>query len=302
MKKLIFLLAAFFFVTTAFSQYQIKIYHKPDYNKGYRVLADNNSFLDRTIEFTFTELVGYRSRKGEKFRAMIPAKSVAFEICTIEHINANEHRFHYSHKLFNGINLASPDSTFVYLIPAIAGHEVTSFHVSYIGKIIGKDKPDYYAVRFKYHAGDTICAARAGIVYEVFDKAERRTKGEYYNEKTHNYINVEQADGTLAHYSIASPVRLLVNEGDRIIPSQPIAIFSAEDYNYPLVFRITHLNLDNPPDEEGSYHSSVHTNFYTQQNPAATLGDSTSLIAIHPAEIVTKELSKKEIKNLRLKN
>ncbi|HSZ86775.1 MAG TPA: hypothetical protein VK787_12150, partial [Puia sp.] len=65
MKKLIFLLAAFFFVTTAFSQYQIKIYHKPDYNKGYRVLADNNSFLDRTIEFTFTELVGYRSRKGE---------------------------------------------------------------------------------------------------------------------------------------------------------------------------------------------------------------------------------------------
>ncbi|HEY4874452.1 MAG TPA: hypothetical protein VIH86_02675, partial [Puia sp.] len=263
---------------------------------------DNNSYSNHTIEFTFTELIGYRSPKGDKFRATIPARSVAFEICTIEHFIANEHRFRYSHKLYNGINVTSPDSTFTYLIPAVAGHEVTSFHVSYFGNIVGKYKPGYYAVRFRYHAGDTICAARAGIVYEVFDNAERRTKGEYYNEKTHNYINIEQADGTLAHYSIASPIHLLVIEGDRVIPGQPIAVFSAEDYNYPLVFRITHLNLDSPPDEEGSYYSSVNTNFYTQQNTTATLGDSTSYIAIQPVEIVTKELSKKEIKKLGLKN
>ena len=301
MKKLIFLSVTFCFVTILLSQPQIRIYHQSDFNKGYRFLADNNSFLDRTVEFTFTELVGYKCRKGEKFRVIIPARVIEYEICNIEHIVAEEHRFRYSHKLYNGLNVVWPDTTFTYLIPAVEGHEVSSFHVSYFGKIIGKDKPDYYAVRFKYNKGDTICATRAGIVYEIFDSAERRTKGEYYNEKTHNYINIEQPDGTLAHYSVASPIYLLVTIGDKIIPGQPLAVFSAEDFNYPLVYRVTHLNLNNPPDEEGSYHSSVHTNFYTQQNPSATLGDSVSYVAIHPMEIVTKELSKKEIKKLGLK-
>ncbi len=302
MKHLFCLLIALCASAIASTQPEIKVYYQSDYHKGYNILADNGSFLNYTVELTFSDLAGYKSSRGERFRITIPPKSVGFEICALRNIeNEQHHNFRYSHTTYSGIHIPRPDTTFTYLIPAIAGHEVTAFHVNYFGEVVGKDKPGFYAAGFRYRLGDTICAARAGTVCKVFDHADKRSRGEIYGSQTRNYITVEQPDGTLAHYSMLSPVKLLVEEGDKIIPGQPIAVISAEDFNYPLILTVSHLNLNNLPDEQGSFHSTVHTIFCTEQNPSVALADKQLYKAVHPVEIITKELSKKEIKKLGLK-
>jgi hypothetical protein len=318
-KKLFLVLTAIFISGIIYAQPVIKIYHQNDFNKGYKILADNRNNVSYTVVLTFTTLEGYKISQEERiglprqgihdyknsppgtYVFIIPAQSIGNLVCVLNHVEGPVHSFHYSHKSYKGVNINNPDTAFTYLIPALANHEVTAFHTFYIGEILGKEKPGYYSAGFRFHRGDTICAARTGTVYEVSDTAQRRTKDEFYNIKTHNFIYIEQPDGTLAHYTIASPVKLLVQPGDRVIAGEPIAIFSAEDFNYPLIFRVSYLNLNNEPDEEGSYHSTIRTNFYTEQNHTQQPEDKKIYTSVHPTEITTKELTKKEIKKLGLK-
>jgi Peptidase family M23 len=319
MRKFFLLLQVVSISAIIYAQPVIKVYHQTDFHKGFRILADNKNNVGYTVELTFSIIAGYRISDDQKtgiFRHFIngpknsqdetiiftiPAQTIGQLVCILNRAEAPQHSFHYNHKSYKGISINNPDTTFTYLIPALADHEVTTFHTYYIGEVIGKDKPGYYSAGFRFHRGDTICAARTGTVYEASDTAQQRIKDEFYNIKTHNHINIEQPDGTLAHYTIASKIKLLVHEGDKIIAGQPIAVFSSEDFNYPLIFSVTNLNLNNPPDEEGSYHSTIHTYFYTEQNPAQKLEDKKTYKSVHPAEIITKELTKKEIKRLGLK-
>jgi hypothetical protein len=139
-------------------------------------------------------------------------------------------------------------------------------------------------------------------MYEAFDKAEARNKDEVYNSKTRNYIYVEHNDGTISRYSILSSIKLLVQVGDKVIPGQPLAVFDKQEHDYTMLFDVFYLNLKAT--------STTGTNYFTARPRFVFESSKIDLASpftvypdvIHPIEIVTKELSNKEIKKLGLKH
>ena len=91
--------------------------------------------------------------------------------------------------------------------------------------------------------GDTICAARAGTVYDCSDEAKDGEKGnQYYSKNNRNKIGIQHKDGSMAHYSILAPIQLLVEAGDNVIPGQPLAVFNKESEKYTVLFSVNYLD------------------------------------------------------------
>jgi len=304
MKQLLSYFATFFsFWVTVSAQQDIKLHTEPDtFKKGYRIMAEKNKPASYTVQVTFQNLTGYTSSEGgDNFTATLTGIGTQ-QIASVTQIqNAPSYSFNYSYKSYLGKNLYKPDSLFTYLLPAMPGNKILITGVRSLGEFVGKGEADFYAIGFKYRIGDTICAARGGMVFETFDQAQPRSKTQIFNSSTFNRVRIEHNDGTLATYNIMSPLKLLVQVGDKVIPGQPLAVFSAEDFDYKMLFDVKYLNLKST-DRDGNHYPSIQTRFYLDDGHSDMLIPQLSYKAIHPYEIITKELSSREIKKLGLKS
>jgi len=79
-----------------------------------------------------------------------------------------------------------------------------------------------YAVDFKLNIGDTVCAAREGIVVRSKDRFTE-SGGRDYIDKA-NHVDILHQDGTLASYVHLDHKGVLVAPGDFVDKGQPIGI------------------------------------------------------------------------------
>ncbi len=78
------------------------------------------------------------------------------------------------------------------------------------------------AYDFAMSIGDTVCAARAGIVRQM--RWDQPDSGEDISASNHNYIMIEHTDGTVAFYAHLKQNSVAVETGDTIIRGQFIAL------------------------------------------------------------------------------
>lgn len=80
-----------------------------------------------------------------------------------------------------------------------------------------RDVFNYYAFDFGMTIKDTICAARAGKVYQVFDTGQNQgDKG--------NTVEIQHEDGEISVYAHILTGSALVKRGDQVQAGQPIAL------------------------------------------------------------------------------
>lgn len=287
------------------SQSDLRVFSEPDGFKknSIRLMAEKTKPGSITCIVTFNQLMGYScSEGGDNFTVTI-SNSNSQQIATLTPIeNAPSYSLSYSYRSYKGKNISKLDSLYPYLLPRTPGKSIRTSGTFFLGDLMGKSNSEFYAMGFQYSLGDTICATRGGIMYEAFDKAEPRNKGEVYNSKTRNNIYVEHNDGTISRYSILSSIKLLVQVGDKVIPGQPLAVFDKQEHDYTMLFDVFYLNL--------KARSATGTNYFTARPRFVFDSNKIDLAfpftvypdVIHPIEIVTKELSNKEIKKLGLKH
>jgi hypothetical protein len=207
----------------------------------------------------------------------------------------------------------APDSSFVYLLPGTEGTRLRVSRVTYVGERFGqKSQDNFSATGFIYKMGDTICASRAGTVYDCSDAIKEGEKGTEWYKRDRNRINIQQKDGTLANYSILSPIQLLVAPGDYVVPGQPLAVFNKESEKYNVLLSVFYLdekktlvdNTSTSSEKLPSAYTYLSTAFYVdptdKTGSPAGLEISKYYISAHPKEIVATELSKKDKKKLGL--
>lgn len=280
------------------------------------IYADSRIFGEYTLKIIFTDLQGYRVTGGYVYKDMALAtisrgkREVAK---LVPEKTASYFAFRYRYSYFPGTALRrAPDSSFLYLLPGGTDKAVQVSRVYNIEEKLGVVRQaDYSATGFMYHLGDTVCAARGGIVYDCIDTTKEGEKGNEVFRSDRNRISIQHRDGTLGHYFFRAPMQLLIGVGDEVIPGQPIAVFSKVSEHYTLMFSVNYQDekklLSVPDSNDGAVQSGIHLNYmrpFFCNDFSGTTGTllqiGNSYVVTHPAKIVGAEMTKKEKKKFGL--
>jgi hypothetical protein len=113
-----------------------------------------------------------------------------------------------------------------------------------------------------------------------------------------NKIYIQHKDGTLGYYSILSPIKSLVQNGDFVIPGQPIAIFNKLSNKYSMLFSVYYLDeekirVDMPKD----VYNALPIFYYLNENALSTkLVENQKYDSKITPAIIAEELNKREKK------
>ncbi len=117
---------------------------------------------------------------------------------------------------------STPDSSFRYKWPFPKGKNYTILQ-GYHGKYSHDSDYSRYAIDFKMAEGDTITAARNGIVIGVIEDYDVGGNSKKYRDYA-NYITLLHDDGTMSQYAHLMHKGALVEVGDTVKTLQPIGL------------------------------------------------------------------------------
>ena len=317
MKSYIFsLLALFCVVTQSFAQQGlITCRMVANSDRTVSINVESLAYGDYTVKISFQNLQGYRGMGIFGDMGIFVVQRGTRELVKLEPIkSASSYSLGYTYSYFAGnyLNRAPSDTGFLYLLPGTPNNIVRISTVSSLESRLGKtSESSYIGTSFLYASGDTICATRAGLVYECSDEAKEGETVKEVFRSNRNRILIQQKDGTLARYMIRAPIKLLVDKGDNVIPGQPIAIFNKESERYEMALAVEYLDgnkLSAIKDIAGEV--PANRNPYRFLPTIFCIGEDGSSSALrvpnqtfkvaYPKELIGKELTKKEKKKLGL--
>ena len=212
----------------------------------------------------------------------------------------------YNYTYFAGSAFRKPPTNFPHYILPISNGKTTKANSTIDLSAVLNDKINNLKTGqgFYFEKGDTICAARAGQIFNINDQVKQGEGRETLYASERNQIKIQHGDGTIAYYTMLAPIKCLVENGDRVIPGQPIAVFNSTSARYTLLLSINYLdesklNTDYPKD----VYTPLPIYFYLNENSQSTqLIDGQKYEAIRSLNIITEELSKREKKKLEIGN
>lgn len=294
------LVGSLFFQTVYAQENPIKVTSERNDKNEYTIWAENSSKSNYSVMLKFSTLTGYVPSNGNTdkiLEVVMPGKSRITELKPIE--GAPTRYFNYTVLSAKGNFNKKPDSSFVYLLPVNQKTVVKTYLVTYLGESFGKQKPDkFYAQGFFLRKTDTICASRSGVITEFIDNEKAKLNTQYYKRNT-NQIEIDHKDGTIAVYKVYDNLKVLVTPGTKVTAGQPIGIISsAINENTKLVLSIIYLDQQKWLSEKDNQTltSNITPLFCTLEANAEKLKPKQQYTAIHPEELIIKELTKREIK------
>lgn len=120
------------------------------------------------------------------------------------------------------------NSDYLYQFPFAPNKRIKIIQ-SFGGSFTHNTPSSYYAIDFNTQIGDTIYAAREGIVVKTKSEFKEHGGKEYFNKA--NYIMIIHDDGTLANYLHLDYQGVLVLAGDKVKRGQPIGISGFTGYS-----------------------------------------------------------------------
>ncbi len=195
----------------------------------------------------------------------------------------------------------------IYLLPYKNEAKVQVAESGFLGAAyFGKTAPeDWKSYRFYTAEQDTVTAIRKGLVVEVKDLYEAGGEDVSYTSRTNELI-IEHPDGTLATYKGFKKGSFAVKVGQTVFPGTSLGLNSKYDRNgkYNVSIMITYLKsvdvdkTDNSSTKSKSYYGFITPHFMTADNADEVLVAQKVYMAGSTAEVVQKEMTKRELKLL----
>lgn len=295
---------------SAFSQSnKITLSSERNSDNSLSIFATSEIYGEYTVKLNFSAFAGYTSTttlfKNNALSVVERGKKLVMKLSPDK--NSNTSSLQYTYTYLPGRSLRRfPDSSFSYLLPATSGNQLKVAGFGSLAKMLGQDDVEHMlGYTFYYKANDTICATRGGIVYECTDEVKEGEGSTVAFRRSRNAIAIQHKDGTAGHYSMLSPIRLLVKAGDNVVPGQPLAVFNKESERYTLLFYSCFLDekkflierstsLQNQP----SSFSYMPLHFYTDSKEVVSLEPNKSYTVQYSKEIIAAEMSKKDKKKM----
>lgn len=175
--------------------------------------------------------------------------------------SAWKYKWHDSWKV--GLPGGVADDKYLYALPYLAGeqHRCAQGHFGEFSH--NKGSENEYATDFKMPEGTTVCAARDGTVVAIYvDSTVGGNDKKYFH--CANFIIIKHSDGTYGSYLHLKPGGNLVNLGDRVAKSQPIALSGNTGFTAG-----PHLHFQVYVPIDGKTEKSLPMTFMTPEGPVS---------------------------------
>ena len=195
---------------------------------------------------------------------------------------------------------------FCYTIPYKVGKKVRVLESEYLNvKYFGAEElSDWKSYSFITDLPDTVTAIRKGVVVDIVDKYEDKNSENIAYTSERNQIIVEHEDGTLLRYLGFKGGSIMVQLGEGVLPGSVLGINSlTQNSNYSIDLLLYYLNSANFESQQSQTLSNPKS-VYKVLTPKFALEGSTCIlienrneyIVYNNEEIITREMSKKELK------
>ncbi len=289
------------FLPDCFSQQSIEVNYEKDTQGNFNFYCINNQYSKYILELKFTEFINLKSNTFFPYKGVIsPGRTNLFSLKP-DNIN-NSTSFKYLVNYRKGcINpVINPD--FIYLLPSGKRKEIEVLGLKQ-RKINEQDiePKDWYTLGIKLKKGDTIFAARRGVVCEISDTSKLRGLGNDYLV-TNNYIEICHNDCSFGRYQMFR--RILVSVGQTIEAGDPIGISGGKDaFSFAIHTFSVSYNYDKPDSIKNADGTDriirwafVPMVFYTTESKSTKLIPGKKYIGEYSEAIITQEMTKKQIK------
>lgn len=212
----------------------------------------------------------------------------------------------YSYSYIRGELKPKFNPLFLYALPYGRGKKVRAVESSFFNATyFGSTTPeDWKAYRFYTEQADTVTSIRKGMVVSVSDLYDEDNKDVTYTSKV-NTVIIEHADGSLATYK-GFKKGIFVKEGQTVFPGTELGVNNMMNDRYGISLMLTYLKsvdfeANKKSKDSKSLYGFVTPYFCTEENLNGVLTNQKYYTSVINPEIVQKEMSKKEIKNLEKK-
>lgn len=280
--------------------------HKRNEDKSVSFFYEKNSPGSIYIILKFSQLT---NSSGDLFKSTV--NGYRSSLTTLRPIDPKQGiGFSYGYTTLIGNIKAEPNLDFKYILPFKNGKNVKVNYLSYLGKKFGNSEPkNFKAFQFLTESNDTIFAIRKGIVVSVKDRFKADDEYELSYKSEANSITIEHEDGTLANYKVLKNNSFMVDIGDTVYPTTPLALTGTYDKEENTQLRLTIYYLDENVKKldfeelrkenltnKTHFYIYIDPLFYSTQNEIIKLEAGKTYTAISNDAIIELEMNNKEKK------
>lgn len=290
--------------TTHAQEKELTVTSKRNDDKSVSLIAEKNSPGTYTVVINFKDLTNSSVPGNPVYKV----KHNGDNFTTLTPQNKDQGiGYSYSYSYIRGELNPKYSPLFLYALPYGNGKKVRAVESGFLNATyFGATAPaDWKAYRFYTEAADTVTAVRKGTVVNVSDLYDADTKDFTYTSKV-NTVIIEHADGTLATYK-GFKKGILVKEGQIVFPGNALGLNSMTNERYGISLMITYLKsaeitaAKQNVKESKSLYGFITPYFCTTENANGVLTNQKYYTSAITAEMIQKEMTKKEIKSLAKK-
>jgi hypothetical protein len=291
------------FKPSSFSQRVIEVKHEQDSQGNYNFSCTNRAYCNYILEINFTSLDNAKPDQPLPYQAVVkPGSNKLFKLS--KENAANPIQFKYQIGYFKGCLSPTVDSEFTYLLPISPGKEAQAYEVQNRTKPVAGDpeSKNWYSVRLRMKPGDTLYAARRGIITEV-DVSSNLNDSGVASVGSGNYIEIVHGDCSFGHYGVLKKNSSFVRPGQLVQAGEPIGLIGGDRYGRgsEVRFSVSYNQTQDISQKSGGKNGEISwvyvpLKFWTKINGKGMLKHGASYISEYPESIITQEMTKLELK------
>jgi hypothetical protein len=277
-----------------FSQRVVEVSYAQDRQGNYVFSCMNKAYCNYVLTIEFTTLQNAKSDHSLPYEAEIkPGLNKLFTLSQEKGTDGIQLKYKSSYR--KGCLHPSVHPDFTYLLPVAPGKEVQAYEIwnttgNSAGGATQGDKGDSsYTIRLKSKPGDTIYAARRGVVAGV-DVSNSENDAGATTTGSWNYIEIVQGDCSFGQYGVLKKDGAFVKPGQVVEAGTPLGLVGGDKYGRgsDVRFSVSYYG--------GQLSAPSPLQFWTKKNGKGRLRHGGTYISEHPQAIITQEMSKAPVK------
>lgn len=288
------LLLSFLLVTQVSAQ--ITIETEQDSDRNVLFYAVNPTKIPYSVVLNFSQLQNMTTSGGGNVTGIAsPGRS---KVATLKPTLAGQgtnYRYSFSYAKGNVYGKTKIDP--VYLIPVPEGTKVKGVLNYNIAETLKKEEYEkYVGISFIFDSPTSIVAPRKGVIAEMKMDYDSHKESLSYSADE-NYIEIYHEDGTITRLMVLKSGSSKVEVGDLVLPGQVLAESAGEKYQSgPHVRIVNQRTIKDGPDK---FKYTFFPIVFATEEGSVEIKELSAFTVIHPEEVITMELNKKELKSFQ---
>jgi murein DD-endopeptidase MepM/ murein hydrolase activator NlpD len=262
-----------------FSQRVIDVSYTQDSKGNFVFSCNNKAFCTYVLTINFTTFQNAKADHALPFEGEV--KPGINKLFTVSQEGAGELQMKYTSSYQKGCLQPALHPEFTYILPVSPGKETQVFEMSKMPGVDGQDSG--WVVRLKMQPGDTIYAARRGVVTAVHTNSAENDAGAVATDNW-NSVEIVHGDCTFGQYGVFKKDGAFVHPGQTVEAGMPLGLVGGDKFG-----RGSDVRFD------VCYYKRGHSillplQFWTKKNGKGKLRHGATYISEHPAAILSQEL------------